>query len=87
MATTDEPKTDERIQSAAKFLGVPVTELKREIKEALVRQVANELAAESLKEAPQRFKRRKCGLIAIASISSARKWTDASRSFSVNPNP
>ena len=47
---TDEPKTDERIQDAAKFLGVSVTELKREVKEALIRQVANELAAESLKE-------------------------------------
>jgi hypothetical protein len=47
---TDESKTDQRIQDAAKFLGVSVTELKREVKEALIRQVANELAAESLKE-------------------------------------
>jgi len=47
---TDESKSDERIQDAAKFLGVSVTELKRQIQEALIRQVANELAAESLKE-------------------------------------
>jgi hypothetical protein len=47
---TDESKTDERIQDAAKFLRISVTELKREIEEALIRQVANELAAESLKE-------------------------------------
>lgn len=46
----DESKTDERIEAAAKFLGISVRELKREIKEALIRQVANELAAESLKE-------------------------------------
>jgi hypothetical protein len=46
----DAPKTEERIQDAAKFLGISVTELKREVKEALIRQVANELAAESLKE-------------------------------------
>ena len=47
---TDESKTDERIHDAAKFLGISVTELKREVKEVLIRQVANELAAESLKE-------------------------------------
>ena len=47
---TDESKTEQRVQDAAKFLGISVTELKREIKEALIRQVANELAAESLNE-------------------------------------
>jgi len=47
---TDEPKSDDKIQDAAKFLGISLTKLKREIDEALIRQVANELAAESLKE-------------------------------------
>jgi hypothetical protein len=47
---TDQPQTDERIKKAAEFLGVSGMELKREIQEALIRQVANELAAESLKQ-------------------------------------